>query len=88
MQPPEQFHQAVHRHRQIERLALVVRVPADILQQAEVFGELQAQLLGLGEVSGPLQRDPEVLDAAEVIADQFVEPGALVALDGDGRLGH
>jgi hypothetical protein len=41
--------------------------------------ELQAQLLGLGEVSGPLQRDPEVLDAAEVIADQFVEPGALVA---------
>jgi hypothetical protein len=38
-------------------------------QQAEVFGELQAQRLGLGDVSGPLQGDPEVLDAAKVIAD-------------------
>jgi hypothetical protein len=42
-------------------------------------------LLGLGEVAGPLQGDPEVLDAAEVIADQFVEPFALVAVDGRGE---
>jgi hypothetical protein len=77
----------VDRHRQLEALALVLLAPADISQQAEVFGELQAQLLGFGEVLSSLQGDPEVLDAAEVVADQFVEPFALVAGDGRGD-GH
>jgi hypothetical protein len=72
----------VDRHGQLERLALVALGPADVLQEAEVFGELQAQALGLGEILGALQRDEEVLDAAEVIADQFVEPVTLVAVDG------
>jgi hypothetical protein len=49
VQPLEQFHQIMRRHRQIERLALIVLVPADVFQQAEVFGELQAQRLGLGK---------------------------------------
>jgi hypothetical protein len=62
--------------------------PADVLQQPEVFGELQPQLLGADEVLGPLQSDPEVLDAGEVVADQFVEPFALVAIDGRGDGGH
>src|SRR6476646_1188063 len=43
---------------------------------------------GLGEIVSPLKRDPKVLDAAEVVADQFVEPFALVALDGDRAFGH
>jgi hypothetical protein len=57
-----------------------VLVPADVFQQAEVFGELQAQRLGLDKVLGPLQGDPEGLDAAEVVAGQFVEPVALVVV--------
>jgi hypothetical protein len=58
------------------------------VQEPEVFGELQAQSLRLGEVLGALQRDKEVLDAAEVVADQFVEPFALLAVDGRDGAGH
>src|SRR6187549_571573 len=88
MQARQQFQQVGTRHRQVERLALVLRPPADVLQEAEVFGELHRQLLGLGEVFGALQGDKEVLDAAEVVADQFVEPFSLVPVDGRGRGGH
>ena len=75
-------------HGQLERLALVALGPTDVLQEPEVFGELHPQLLGPGEVLGALQRDEEVLDAAEVIADQFVKPFALVAVDGRNGAGH
>jgi hypothetical protein len=64
MQARQQFHQVACRHGQVERLALVFLSPADVMQEAEVFGELDRQLLGLGEVLGALQRDEEVLDAA------------------------
>jgi hypothetical protein len=75
-------------HGQIEHLALVALGPADVLQEPEVFAELQTQSLGLGEVLGPLQRYEEVLEAAEVIADQLIEPLALVAVDGRDGVGH
>jgi hypothetical protein len=39
--------------------------PSDVSQQSEVFGELLPHSLSGVEVLGPLQRDPEVLDAAE-----------------------
>jgi hypothetical protein len=88
LQALEQFHQVVLRHGQVERLALVLLAPTDVLQQPEVFGELLAKALGGGAVLGPLHRDPEILDEGEVIANHLIEPVALVAVDGDGRLGH
>jgi hypothetical protein len=62
----------VGRHRQLECLAVVLRLPADVSQQAEVFAELDAESLGRGEVSVLLQRDPDVADPAEVVADQLI----------------
>lgn len=88
VQALEQFHQVVGGHGQLERLALVALGPADVPQEAEVFGELQAQALGLGEVLGALQRYEEVLDAAEVVADQLIEPFALLAVNGRHGAGH
>jgi hypothetical protein len=43
---------------------------------------------GDGEVLGPLQHDPEVLDAAEVIADELAELFPMLAVNGDVHLGH
>ena len=76
------------RHRQLERLAVVLRLPADVGQQAEVFAELDAEPLGRGEVPVLLQRDPDVADRAEVVADQLVETVALIAVDRGGDAGH
>jgi hypothetical protein len=63
MQALEQFHQIVDGHRQREGLATLAGCPADVLQQAEVFAELQAEPLGGGEVLVLLQRDPDVADS-------------------------
>jgi hypothetical protein len=83
----EQFHQVVKLHRQLELGAGVVLGPADLHQQAEVVGELQAELFGFGVVLLALQRVPEVAYGADVIAEQFVEPAALLAVDLDNVQG-
>jgi hypothetical protein len=77
----EQFRQVVWRHGQLELIADLLRLPADVVEQAEVFAELQAEALGGGEVLVLLQRDPDVADPAEVVADQLVEPCALLLVD-------
>jgi hypothetical protein len=84
----QHFHQVVGRHRQLECLAAVLRLPADVCQQAEVFAELDAEPLGGGEVLVFLQCDPDVADRAEVITDQLVETVSLVAVDRRGDAGH
>jgi alpha-ketoglutarate-dependent taurine dioxygenase len=71
-QAPEELSQLVRRHGQHVGLTRLVLAPADVLQEPEVFGELLSHSLDGGEVLGPLQRHPEVLDAAEVVADQLV----------------
>jgi hypothetical protein len=63
-------------------------LPADVGQQAEVFAELDPELLGFGEVLLLLQCVPKIAHRAEVIADQLVEPVALVAVDRRGDFGH
>jgi len=83
MEALDQFHQVVDRHRQIEALAALLPGPADVRQQAEVFAELVGELLGLGVVLGLLQRVPKVAYGAEVVADELVEPVALLAVDRD-----
>jgi len=77
----------VGRHRQLEALAIVVSGPADVGQQAEVFAVLDAEALGRCEVPAPAEGDPKILDAVEVMADQFVEAVALVAADRRGDAG-
>jgi hypothetical protein len=77
----EQFHQVMGWHGQLDAIAAVVLSPAEVLKQAEVFAELLAKALGGGVVLVLLQRDPDVADAAEVIADQFVEAVAMVLGD-------
>jgi hypothetical protein len=82
-QAPEELSQLVRRHGQHVGLTRLVLAPADVLQEPEVFGELLSHSLDGGEVLGPLQRHPEVLDAAEVVADQLVQAVALLAVDRD-----
>src|SRR6185295_1026538 len=84
----EEFHQVVRRHREVEGVAVVLAAPADVLQQAEVFAELDAEAFGGGEVLSLLQGDPEVAHGAEVVADQLVEAVSLVAVDRAGGAGH
>lgn len=83
----EKFHQVVGRHREVEGVAVVLAAPADVLQQAEVFSELDAEAFGGGEVLGLLQGDPDVAHGAEVVADQLVEAVALVPVDLGGGAG-
>jgi hypothetical protein len=64
----------------------LVLAPAKILHQAEVFDELKAEPLGLPEILLVLQRVEEVAYRPKVIADQFVEPVALLVVDRGG--GH
>jgi hypothetical protein len=84
----EEFHQVVGRYGQVEGGSVIAAVPADVLQQAEVFAELDAEAFGGGEVLGLLQGDPEIAHGAEVIADQLVEAVSLVAVDLAGGAGH
>lgn|GEM_PF-4729499 len=58
----ERFHQVMGRHGQLDLLPAVLLGPAEVLQQAEVFAELQAEALGRDEVLVSLQRVPEVTD--------------------------
>lgn len=71
LQAPQRFDQVVRRHRQLEALAPLVLAPADVLQQFEVFVELEAKLGSLGEVLVALQRVEEVAHGAEVVAGQL-----------------
>ncbi len=57
-------------------------------RQAEVPAELEAKALGCGEVPTSPKRGPEVVDAVEVVADQLVDAGALIAVDRDRGVGH
>jgi hypothetical protein len=49
MEAFEQFGQVMDRHGQLEALAVLILAPADLLQQLEVFAELQAEPCGGGE---------------------------------------
>jgi hypothetical protein len=72
MEAFESFHQVVDRHGQLEALAALILAPADVLQQLEVFAELQAEPCHGGELLVPLQRVEEVAYGAKVVADQLV----------------
>ncbi len=72
MQAPQQFDQVVRRDRQGNLRWAVLRLPADVFEQAEVFAELDPQPLSLGEVL-LLDRDPEIAEATEMVEDELVE---------------
>lgn len=79
---------SLRRHRQLDALARIALAPAKILKKAEIFGELDAKPLRFHEVFVALQGIEEIAYGAKVIADQFVQPLALVAGNGDRGGGH
>jgi hypothetical protein len=88
VQAPKHFHQVVSGHRQLDALAPVVLAPAEVLEKPKVFGELRTEPLGFDKVLLALEEVEQIAYGAEVVADQLVEPLALVAVDRDRGLGH
>src|SRR6478609_6804972 len=83
MQTPQQFDQVVRRDRQVDVRWAVLRLPADVFEQAEVFADLDPQALGLNEVL-LLDRDPEVAYSAEVVENELVERVPTLPVDRRG----
>lgn len=56
-------------HRRVDRFAFVLRLPADVGKQAEVFAELDPHSLGQLVLAVLLQGDPDVADLIQVVAE-------------------
>jgi len=69
-------------------LRFVLRLPAEVGKQAEVFAELDPHSLGEHVLAVLLQGDPDVADPAQVIADQLIEAVSLLFVDGRRGAGH
>lgn len=87
-QAPHQFGQILVGHRQLDAVAVVVLGPAEVLEEAEVFAELDAEAFGGGVVLLALHRYEDVAEGGEVVAHLVVERVAFLAGDLDRLSGH